>query len=181
MSREDEPILYFYLITCYYQICFNKLVKRINGLLEAGQIMQNHWVVVDRLSTIAPYTWFSHGSLSCFLVKLFNLLIARFGFWNFPGSALCGLLEVKLDVSFSYHFQTNSQVEHISQFLENYFQHFFSLQHDDWVSLSHWAGFSKMNYSGEFSRALPFFIFYRQHLRLQLPVSSYQLHSPRFL
>ena len=52
------------------------------------------------------------------------------------------MLDITCNLSFDYHPQTEGQVEHTNETLEQYLRCFLSYQQDDWANILHFAEFA---------------------------------------
>ncbi|CAJ0968257.1 unnamed protein product [Ranitomeya imitator] len=87
-------------------------------------------------------------------------------FWR----ELCHLLSIELNLSSTYHPETNGLVERANQTLVTYLRHFVSARQDDWASLLSWAEFALNNSVADSTGQTPFLLNYGQHPRVPVPM-----------
>jgi len=74
-------------------------------------------------------------------------------FWQ----SLCQLLDIKANLSTTYHPETDGQIERVNQILEQYLRVYINYQQDNWVNLLPLAKFVYNNTSHLATMVTPFF------------------------
>ena len=77
-----------------------------------------------------------HGLLKSIISDRGPQFISKF--WKH----LFKMLDITCNLSFDYHPQTEGQVEHTNETLEQYLQCFLRYQQDDWANILHFAEFA---------------------------------------
>ncbi|KAG9450049.1 hypothetical protein H6P81_010014 [Aristolochia fimbriata] len=113
------------------------------------------YVVVDRFSKYATFVALSKKCTASEVAKVFFSNVVKY--WGVPSSIisdrdskfmsrfwteLFGLLGTSLNMSSSFHPQTDGQTERVNQILEDYLRHFVSANQKDWPNLLDIAQFS---------------------------------------
>ncbi|MBW0547779.1 hypothetical protein O181_087494 [Austropuccinia psidii MF-1] len=81
-------------------------------------------------------------------------------FVSFFWTNLCQTLKISIDISTSYHPETDGQTERVNQILEQYLQMYFSYHQDDWNTWLPLAEFSYNNSDHSSAKQSPFFTVY---------------------
>jgi len=89
-------------------------------------------------------------------------------FWQ----SLCQLLDIKANLSTAYHPETDGQMEHVNQILEQYLRVYINYQQDDWVNLLPLAEFTYNNTSQSATMVTPFFMNKGFHPKLEVSLDS---------
>jgi transposase InsO family protein len=143
------------------------------------------WVVCDRHSRMATFIPTKESSDAKELARLFVRHIFRYHglpdsilsdrgstfvseFWR----RLCQMLNIRAELSTSYHPQTNGLTERTNQTLESYLRAFCSYQQDDWYNHLPLAEFSFNNTLNASTQRTPFFANYGFHPRWTLRVAD---------
>src|SRR5882724_6430420 len=92
-----------------------------------------------------------HGTLTDIVSDQGKHFISRF--WQ----SLCQLLDIKANLSTTYHPETDGQIERVNQILEQYLRVYINYQQDNWVNLLPLAKFVYNNTSHLATMVTPFF------------------------
>ena len=104
----------------------------------------------DLAITFAREIWRLHGLPSDIVSDRGSVFI--FGFWK----ELMEHLGVDLNLSTSFHPQTDGQIERVNQVLEGYLRHYTSFQQDDWAELLPLAEHAYNTATSESTKVSPF-------------------------
>jgi hypothetical protein len=139
------------------------------------------FVCVDRLTKMAHFMPCTSETDSKATAKLFrdtvfrthglpdNIISDRGTQFNSEFSkALCHLLNIKQNLSTSFHPQTDGQTERVNGILEQYLRAYCNYQQDNWCDLLTTAEFAYNNTVSTTTKVSPFFANYGQHPRYQI-------------
>ena len=85
---------------------------------------------------------------------------------------LCQLLNIKANLSIAYHPETDEQMEHVNQILEQYLGVYINYQQDDRVNLLPLAKFTYNNMSQSVTMVTPFFANQGLHPKLKVSLET---------
>uniref|UniRef100_A0A8C5M5M4 Gypsy retrotransposon integrase-like protein 1 n=1 Tax=Leptobrachium leishanense TaxID=445787 RepID=A0A8C5M5M4_9ANUR len=143
-------------------------------------------VIVDRLTKLAHFIPSmkiptAKETASLFIAQVFRLhgiptsIVTDRGtqftshFWK----AFCSSLQISVDLSTSYHPQSNGQTERTNQTLESYLRCYSSYQQNNWLELLPMAEFSYNSHTHESTTFSPFFLTYGYHPAMFPGLPSY--------
>src|SRR3984893_5683568 len=96
-------------------------------------------------------------------------------FW----SSLCHLLDIKVNLSTTYHPETDRQTEHVNQILKQYIHLYINYQQDNWVSLLPLAEFAYNNTPHSATQVTPFFANKGYHPRFEIGIDDVSSYTAR--